>query len=305
MDIPATYEAWIDARDQKMINVFVEDEVFVDLEQAARKSEAELFSALRTHPIDVVGALLMGIPEQYTSLKRYLPRMASKEVQNHWTGSSGLTLLVQSCAFVRAVREGFLRHTGRPLDGLPVLDYGCGWGRLLRIMLAVTGPENLFGCDPWRKSLEACDGDHVRANIAQSDYLPANLPFIDRTFPFIYAFSVFTHLSERAATAALSACRKHIAEDGLMAITIRPPSYWDHDPVVVRAGKSEELKCQHARKGFAFLPHDREPVGGDITYGDTSMSVDFINSRWPAWEVVGTDRILHDPGQTIAFLKPR
>ncbi|MBB4517823.1 class I SAM-dependent methyltransferase [Paraburkholderia fungorum] len=304
MLIPTTYESWIDALHQQRLNDFLGREIYEELENTAKVSEAALFEALRKKPVDVVGALLMHIPEQYAALRQYLPTMASVEVQKHWTGAYGVPLLLQSCAFVRAIREGFHLYTGRPLNGLPVLDYGCGWGRLLRLMLAVTGPENLYGCDPWHKSLEACDGDRIRANIALSNYLPTDLPFPGKKFSLIYAFSVFTHLSERAASAALSACRKHIVNDGLMAITVRPPSYWDNDPLVVKAGKSEALKREHALKGFAFYPHEREAVDGDITYGDASISVEFINQHGGGWEVVGSDRMLPDVMQTVLFLKP-
>jgi len=304
MKIPATYDAWIDARNQSHIELFVEQDVLTSLEHAAQQSESQLFQALRAYPVDVVGALLMNIPLQYPALRRYLPSMATKEVQLFWTGAHGLALLLQSCAFVRAVKDGFLRYTGNQLDGLPILDYGCGWGRLLRLMLAVSGPEHLFGCDPWHKSLEVCDANHMRANIALSDYLPTDLPFPGRKFSLIYAFSVFTHLSERAAGAALSACRKHIADNGVMVITIRPASYWDKDTEVSGTPKAEELKRIHTEKGFAFVPHAREAVDGDITYGDTSISPDYIRREWTDWELLGTDRVLQDPNQTIVFLRP-
>lgn len=305
MSIPTSYEGWIDALNQMHLDNFLGAEVYDELERSAEVSESALFESLRSFPVDVVGALLMNIPRKYVALRKYLPSMAAPEVQKHWTGDAGLSLLLQSCAFVRSVREGFHLYTGRPLNGEPVLDYGCGWGRLLRLMLAVTGPENLFGCDPWDKSLEACDGNHVRANIALSDYLPTDLPFPGKKFSLIYAFSVFTHLSERAATAALSACRKHIADDGMMAITVRPAAYWDCDPAVVAARKSAALKLEHERKGFAFLPHDREAIDGDITYGDASLSIEFIERRWRDWKVVGTDRLLLDKMQTVVFLTPR
>jgi 2-polyprenyl-3-methyl-5-hydroxy-6-metoxy-1,4-benzoquinol methylase len=304
MSLPNTYDAWIDALNQRRVNNFLEHDIYDNLEKVAAVSEASLFEELRKHPVDVVGALLLFIPERYPLLRKYLPSMASTEVQQHWTGEAGVPLLLQSIAFVRAVREGFHRHTGQILDGLPILDYGCGWGRLLRLMLAVTGPENLFGCDPWDKSLEACDGSHVRANIALSEYLPTDLPFPGRKFSLIYAFSVFTHLSERAATAALSACRKHIKDDGLMAITIRPVRYWPTDGNAIQSNQVDRLVRDHNDKGFAFLPHNRDAVDGDVTYGDASMTTEFINRRWPEWEVAGTDRVLSDVMQTIVFLKP-
>ncbi|WP_345813439.1 class I SAM-dependent methyltransferase [Paraburkholderia sp. PREW-6R] len=305
MIIPDRYEDWLAQRERQRLQLLAEHEIWEQLESAAQSGEPALFAALRDLPVDTVGALLMDIPARYPLLRRYLPSMASNEVQEFWTGSHGLDLLLQTCGFVRSVRDGFLQYTGRRLSNLPTLDYGCGWGRILRVMLSLVGPENLFGCDPWHKSLEACDGHHIRANIALSDYLPTSLPFPGQQFSLIYAFSVFTHLSERAADAALAACRRHVAPDGLMVVTVRPGAYWDKHAAVFGLPDMEQQKHDHATRGFAFLPHDREAVDGEITYGDTSISPDYIRERWTDWELAGIDRLLQDPTQTIVFLKPR
>jgi 2-polyprenyl-3-methyl-5-hydroxy-6-metoxy-1,4-benzoquinol methylase len=305
MKVHDKYQDWLEARDRQRIAFFLEHDVFERLEKIAQASESDLFAALRRLPVDTVGALLMEIPDQYPALRKYLPSMAPNAVQDLWTGSHGLELLAQTCGFVRSVREGYFTHTGRPLANVPTLDFGCGWGRILRVMLALVGPENLFGCDPWIKSLEACDGHNIRANIALSEYLPVDLPFPGRKFTLIYAFSVYTHLSEKAMNIALAASRKHIADDGLMVITIRPAQYWDRHSVAYGVSDVEQQKRDHAERGFAFIPHDREAVGDEITYGDTSVSTDYIEKHWKDWQLVGTDRLLLDPTQTIVFLKPR
>ncbi len=60
----------------------------------------------------------------------------------------------------------------------------------------------------------------------------------------------------------------------------------------------------HEAKGFAFTPHNRPPIDGDITFGDTSMSLDFVSSQFSQWRLAGVDYNLVDPFQVVLFLKP-
>ncbi|SDI07246.1 Methyltransferase domain-containing protein [Paraburkholderia steynii] len=265
----------------------------------------EVFSELRRLPIDAVADILNHIPPEYESLRRILPAMASDDVQISWTGSSGYPLLMQSCAFVRALEGGYRRFTERGLDGLRILDYGCGWGRLIRLMYKFTDPSNIYGCDPWDRSIELCRECNLPGTFAISDYLPTKLPFADIKFNLIYSFSVFTHLSERASQAALRACRQAIRDDGLLAITVRPFSYWDYHDEAQNKVDREAMKSEHRLHGFAFTPHNRAPIDGDITYGDASISLPYMQENWPEWEVLGTDVFLQDPFQTLVFLRPR
>ncbi|MDM0077390.1 class I SAM-dependent methyltransferase [Variovorax sp. J2P1-59] len=266
---------------------------------------SRLYQILRQLPLDLVGDLLLNLGPDYEGpLRRHLPRMASDEIQRNWTGTSGYHLLQQSCAFVRSIENNYRNFSGRSLQDATILDYGCGWGRLMRLMYKYTDPSNLYGCDPWDRSIEICRESGVAGHLAVSDYLPSTLPFGDLKFDLIYAFSVFTHLSERAAATAMSACRKAISSDGIMALTIRPPAYWhahqDSQNVVDR----HQMLRDHDTRGFAFTPHPRPAVDGDVTYGDTSMSLDYIERNWLGWSVLGVDWQLHDPYQTVVFLRP-
>lgn len=286
---------------------FAMDRDLVRAELEAHSSDpAKLYSILREIPLDLVGDVLLNLSSDYEGpLRQHLPRMASDEVQRNWTGSSGYHLLSMSCAFVRALENNFRRLAGRPLEGTTILDYGCGWGRLIRLMYKYTAPENIYGCDPWDRSIEICRESGIAGHLAVSEYLPRTLPVGDAKFDVIYAFSVFTHLSEPAAAAAMSACRRSIKPDGIMALSIRPPAYWhahqDSQAVVDRARMLDD----HRTKGYAFSPHLRPGIDrADITYGDTSMSLGYIARTWPDWEVLSVDWQLHDPYQTIVFLRP-
>jgi SAM-dependent methyltransferase len=74
-----------------------------------------------------------------------------------------------------------------------ILDFGCGLGRVLRRLPDLTGAQ-LFGCDYNRKLIVWC-----RANLPFAEFstneLERKLKYDDHSFDFVYALSVFTHLT--------------------------------------------------------------------------------------------------------------
>jgi SAM-dependent methyltransferase len=214
-----------------------------------------------------------------------------------------MPLLLQTLSFVRSVDLNCVRLTGHGIRGRKLLDYGCGYGRILRLMYYYSAPERTFGVDPWDRSIEICRADGLPSTLSISDYLPNSLPVGDTRFGLIYAFSVFTHLSERATRAALKTLRMYVEGDGVLVITVRPREYWE---VVAAHGhvNSTRMLSDHDERGFAFAPHDRAPVDGDVTYGDTSLTLDWLSVNAAGWRVAATDRRPDDPQQVIVFLVP-
>jgi SAM-dependent methyltransferase len=257
--------------------------------------------------VDELGLLLLDVPTTYPELRRVLPRMPADDVQRAWTGHAGVDLLRQSCAYVKSVELAFCKYVNRPLKGAAILDYGCGWGRLIRLMYHYSPPGKLYGVDPWDQSIELCRTHGLMGNLAICDYVPDSLPFGgDVKFDLIHAFSVFTHLSERTAMRVLRVMRSSIKDSGLLALTIRPMEYWDVHGEGFPAGlNAEAMKSRHMESGYAFIPHGREPVDGDITYGDTSISFDYIRRNWSDWRLVGYDFNSCDSHQLIVFLQPQ
>lgn len=262
-------------------------------------------SSLRSIGLDDFGEFFITLPNKdFPKLSSLLPRMASDEVQKNWTGACGIPLLKQSLSVVRSMSATFPNLNGSALSGKRVLDFGCGYGRLARLMFYFT--DHVEGVDPWSRSIEICNQDGLMS-FKKSDYLPESLPFDPgTTFDLIYAFSVFTHLSQRAALSALATLRKYIADDGVMMITIRPVEYW---PVAERLGtlkRTSVAQCtrQHQAEGFCFVPHSRESVDGDITYGDTSMTFDWLRDNAKDWKLAKIDRSIEDAFQVYVYLTP-
>ena len=259
----------------------------------------EIPQLLSPLPLAIWGELLLEVPGRYPNLKAFFPSMASEEIQTHWTGNHGTALLGQTIAFVESLVNGYQTMTRRGLEKARVLDFGCGWGRIIRLLYKYVGYENIFAVDPWDEPIALCKQHGVKAHLALSEDVPVVLPFRG-PFDLIYAFSVFTHLSEKTTNAVLNTLRRYIADDGVLVITVRPKQYWQvHGDAV-----ADRMMAEHDRKGFAFVPSNRTPIDGDITYGDTSMSVDYVAANFPRWQVVGEHCNPIDPYQLLLFVRP-
>lgn len=251
------------------------------------------------------GEVLLEMPHAaYPRLSSMLPPMASDEVQRNWTGDCGPALLLHTNAFVRSVAYNFARLAGRPLDGASILDFGCGYGRIARLMYYFTPEERLFGLDPWDRSIELCNQAGLSTNFHLSEYLPESLPVGDTRFDLIYALSVFTHLSPRAAVTCLRTLRRYVKRDGLLCITIRPVEYWHHDPHTTKEQKPAYVAA-HRETGYAFFPHKRAAVDGDVTYGDATMTLEWLEANCPEWSIRATDHSVEDTFQRLVFMAPR
>jgi 2-polyprenyl-3-methyl-5-hydroxy-6-metoxy-1,4-benzoquinol methylase len=252
-------------------------------------------------PLDDFGSLLFDIPSQYPNIKSFFPSMVSEQAQKGWTGSHGEALLTLSLAFSKTMISGYSGITGNRIGDAKVLDFGCGWGRLIRFLYKYVPIDNIYGVDPWEESLKLCREHRVKGNLALSDWVPTSLPF-EAKFDLIFAYSVFTHLSEKTAQVVLSTLRKYISENGVLLITIRPKEFWTF---LMKGKQSQELINLHNEKGFAFIPQQhRAPVNGDITFGETSMSLAYIENNFPQWKIEAVECNLVNKYQVLVFLRP-
>ena len=202
--------------------------VLAAAEMAARDGAGfdALLPILRQLSLDQFGALLVAMPtDVYPNISKALPAMAPEKIQRTWTGRAGMALYPQTSQFVRAIEAAYARHTGKSLIGARVLDFGCGYGRLIRMMYYFTDSANIFGVDPWANSLKECAAVKLPGNFAQSKEIPESLP-IEAQFDFGFAFSVFTHLRDYGVRVCLAAIRKNFRMGGLFVGTLRPIEFW-------------------------------------------------------------------------------
>lgn len=153
-------------------------------------NQAEAIDLLRQIGLRQFGSFLWQLPHKdYPNLSAMLPAFPSEETQMLWTGASGERLLNETFAFVHSIVSARNTEDYR-ISTDKVLDFGCGYGRILRFMEYYCDSTNLYGCDPWDESLKRCQADRVPGTLMLSDYIPENLPFESGLFDFVYAFSV-------------------------------------------------------------------------------------------------------------------
>lgn len=269
----------------------------------------ETLSLIRRQSLDEFGELLLHLPSnELPHLTELFPEMETDAIQKQWTGSSGMTLLRQSINFMNFVSTQFCLNNGRAFKSAKTLDFGCGWGRLLRLLPYFNDPEYCFGCDAWDVSLshaKRCGVDKI-ASLQKSDPTPARLPYEDNSFDLVYAFSIFTHLSERSAKACMKAIHQATKSDGIAIITIRPVEFWSNHKNTLQKADIDQLISKH-EEGFSFHPHGGITIdknGSPVDYGDTSIHVDAIEKIFPGWKVLSAGTTLADMEQVFVTLRP-
>jgi len=265
-------------------------------------SEAyELFRGLD----DGLWALLLSRQyDSYPNIRALLPELPEPQMQQLWNGASGIALTRQSHEFYSKLVALQARHGDLPLADARVLDFGCGWGRLTRFLARDVAPGALHGVDPNERALEQCRASRVPAQLGRIDLVPERIPF-DASFDLVFAFSVFTHLSEATHLASLRAIHAATRPGGLLVATVRAPAY---------AEQSEPLRAQleaGAGDGYAFAPHvlgpgDSEPAGTEATYGETIITLPYVRRHWDElFELLEVSLLVGDLQQVVLTLRRR
>jgi SAM-dependent methyltransferase len=119
-----------------------------------------------------------------------------------------------------------LRDDGVALEQLAaILDFGCGCGRVLRHWSELAGT-HVFGCDIDPKMIEWSAANLPFAEVARNELTPP-LAYADSSFDLVYAFSVFTHLSEELQHAWIDEHRRVLRPGGYLLISTLGEYYAD------------------------------------------------------------------------------
>lgn len=126
----------------------------------------------------------------------------------------------------RFLLESIGRELGNTLrSGIRFLDFGSSSGRLLRHVVCAHPGIDAFGSDIGAASVDwARHNLSPRVNIALNGHLP-HLPFPDGFFDWVYAGSVFSHISDFEEAWLLELARV-VAPGGVAFISFHPPRLW-------------------------------------------------------------------------------
>jgi len=111
-----------------------------------------------------------------------------------------------------------LSESGVLIDELDaLLDFGCGCGRVLRHWSRLEGTHR-YGCDIDARMVEWCVANLPFADVTLNELDPP-LPYPASSFDLVYAFSVFTHLSEDLQHTWIDECQRVLRPGGHLLIS--------------------------------------------------------------------------------------
>jgi hypothetical protein len=232
-------------------------------------------------------------PRRVPELMRILPGYPDEAIQ-HWVhGVAGDDALRDGFVVYRLVREAH-RANGGELATSRVLDLGSGWGRVLRFFLRDVPGDRLVGADASADLVRLSEELNPWCSFAHVAERPPT-QFADGSFDLVFAYSLFSHLSESAHIAWMTEIARITRADATVVVTT-----WGRDLIE---------RCDALRRRSDLQPHERhlatlfDPSGTWIAeyeaglfcfgqssdvYGDRATSFGeavvpeaWIRDRWP------------------------
>ena len=160
-----------------------------------------------------------------------IPNLPPDEVQLRFTGRTGRDNLQQAFDFYEFV----LAHLPNLSQGsYDLLDFGGGWGRILRFFLREFRPERLLLADCLAAAIECARSLKPPFSVLQTGLEPP-LAFKKTSIGVCYAFSVFSHLSEQGCTRWMQHLGELLVPGGKLIITTRGQAHIDYLSSLVQA----------------------------------------------------------------------
>jgi hypothetical protein len=242
---------------------------------------------------------------KYTGIP--VPTLPPDEVQMRFTGSMGRNNLRQAFSFYKYTCSVCnLKQINQP----KILDFGGGWGRISRFFLRESKPEFIWIADCLSDSIHWLHATRNPCNIIMNDPLPP-IPGLHTSFDLIYAFSVFSHLSEESLHAWLTYLMDCLAPSGYLVFTTRGNQfieqiehiYQENEPHYLKEKlpHPEEIRARHLRGELQFYPTGG---GGELTsdfYGETLIPRSYIEMHYGSALVSFTEEI-EDVDQAVVVL---
>ncbi len=231
--------------------------------------------------------------QQCPELLNILGGIPEEKVQLNTTGGAGNANLTDGFIIYKWIKEIYEASKGGLSACSNVLDFGCGWGRVIRFFLRDLEPSQIWGIDHYDKILEICKQLNKWGNFQWvKSFPPTSLP--DETFDLIFCFSVFSHLSEDAHRQWLAEFKRILKPGGMVLATT-----WDRD-LIVRCGESKKSSNlpffqQHLPTMFAdtkkwlanydsgkFCFDSSKESYGEISYflGEACIPQQYVLNEW-------------------------
>lgn len=225
-------------------------------------------------------------------LREILPGMPEERVQQQSNGLSGDTALLDALEIYKLFKRIFKENVGDLSACNNVLDFGVGWGRVIRFFLKDIEPQKLWGIDHYDKVIDICKETNKWCNFQLIEPFPPT-SFADNMFDLVFCYSVFSHLSEDAHEKWLQEFGRILRPGGLLIATT-----WQREFITrcrdSRGEKTTAFWTTHLPKIFLdtewWLAHydnggfcwESAPEYGHISYylGEACIPKGYVLNHW-------------------------
>ncbi len=230
-----------------------------------------------------------------------LPRFPSRYQQEVFVGKSNEEALAEAFAFYQLVKAG-----SYPLNRASrVLDFGVGWGRIIRFFLNDVDPASLHGVDVDSDILEVAKTTGVPGTLRCIDP-NARLDYPNGYFDVIYAFSVFSHLSESSASFWLRELMRVLKPGGTLVMT----STTDRFLELCEACSYKVEGRNHYEEDYARMFEDpvdarRRYAAGEHVYAAVAGNAAVLEASNYGWAAMPLAYVERRVGQDAAWINFR
>ena len=227
-----------------------------------------------------------------------MPTFPDEETQTLMHGDANEQSLRGAFNFYGEIKAyaGVCERTVEPHRRL--LDFGCGWGRMVRPFMKDIHARNLFGAEPHHERIVLARRHNPNLQFIQCGYLPP-LPLVDNLLDYVIAFSVFSHLDEYSCNRWIDEFYRVLAPGGLVLVTTQRLDFVDFCEALrarKRAGETlthpwhlslveafkdvDEVKAAYQRGSFLFAGAAGSLPRPNSRYSETIISPSYVRRAW-------------------------
>lgn len=209
------------------------------------------------------------------------PRFPPVALQERVHGHSDVSAVREAFEFYRLVKAFSSKMQIEIGRNTTILDFGSGWGRIVRPFMARTELKNLYGLEPNPLFVQVARALNPYVAFVAGGYEPPTV-FGDRKFDIVVAWSVFTHLPIQLARQWLEEFARIVKPGGLVFVTAWGERFiaqlveqkkrmragleihWFQKQVIESAGDLDQLWARHRSGEVVFVPSAQDPNYGDV-----------------------------------------
>lgn len=231
--------------------------------------------------------------DQHAAVRELLPGMPDTQTQLNFTGRSGHSALSDGFAIYQLIKKLSNQYARDVNDAQAILDFGCGWGRIIRFFSKDLDESKIFGIDCYDEMITLCRSQNIRANFQTINPMPPT-NFSEGMFDLIYLYSVFSHLSEEAHLAWIQEFSRILKPGGIVIASTRPRSFIEY---CVKVAKKKDIPNWERGTAVSFTNHQDAlrdydagkfihcPTGGGGVldksfFGETCISKQYVEKVW-------------------------